>query len=137
MIVCATCGKSFGTKFNLNRHIRLVHKEFKCGICSESFTDRTSLTNHANTHQFPCDFCKKTFGLKQSLSRHLNSCKEKQKRDAVDEVQPTTSAVEQILCDICLERYNKRTFSSHLRSNKHIENALRQVDEIAMSINRL
>gem|GEM_PF-4834878 len=48
--VCATCGKAFKKKGNLNRHIKTVHEKQK---------------------PFKCEHCGRTFGQKEHLNKHI------------------------------------------------------------------
>ena len=76
------CDKSFGSKSNLNAHIRTVHqnyKPFSCDECDKSFGRKSSLDIHIRTvHQsdkpFTCDECDKSFGQKGNLDTHTKIC---------------------------------------------------------------
>ncbi|XP_023240166.1 zinc finger protein 808-like [Centruroides sculpturatus] len=83
---CPTCGKTFSTKQNLQRHMRIHtdEKPFKCNICERHFSDETNLRRHLLSHSderpFKCNYtgcgmecptCGKTFSTKQNLQRHM------------------------------------------------------------------
>ena len=48
---CNSCGKDFGEKGNLNKHIKWVHKKerrkkYKCNYCSKEFSRKESKEKH-------------------------------------------------------------------------------------------
>lgn len=76
---CCTCGKTYASQYNLNRHQRLHAdaRPYKCTICGKTFTYRYTLVHHEATHAegktclHKCSYCGKGFTSKTSLSRHL------------------------------------------------------------------
>ncbi|XP_054834592.1 zinc finger protein 85-like [Eublepharis macularius] len=76
---CCTCGKTYATQYNLNRHqhVHTDNKPYKCTVCGKTFTYRYTLVHHEATHpegkvcQHKCSYCGKGFTTKTSLSRHL------------------------------------------------------------------
>ena len=49
---CGSCGKSFSQKSNLKKHIHTVHeglKDHKCEFCGKSFFDASTLKKHILT----------------------------------------------------------------------------------------
>ena len=66
---CLECQYSTDKKFDLNRHVKTVHKgqkDFKCDECGKSFGQVVHLKRHVYTvHQgqkdFKCDKCAKHF----------------------------------------------------------------------------
>ena len=66
------CDKEFTTKFNLKRHVEIVHLNFKryeCSKCGSLFTSKKNLKEHDFLHTgakpYKCGVCKKNF-------RHLS-----------------------------------------------------------------
>ena len=46
--ICSVCNKTFGSAYNLQRHM-VVHtkeKPFKCDYCESSYTQSSKLKNH-------------------------------------------------------------------------------------------
>ncbi|XP_048063071.1 uncharacterized protein LOC125278191 [Megalobrama amblycephala] len=74
---CTQCGKSFTTKYSVDRHMR-VHtgeKPFTCDQCGKSFANKRNLDRHMRVHTgekpFTCDQCEKSFTQKIHLKRHM------------------------------------------------------------------
>jgi uncharacterized C2H2 Zn-finger protein len=94
--ICNYCGKVFGYRTSLGRHIaggacegnpdgssiQTLPKPYPCELCNKSFRTNHSLTDHINAvHKglkaYQCDRCGKEFGFKQLFYRHIkdeNSC---------------------------------------------------------------
>uniref|UniRef100_A0A182S9U7 C2H2-type domain-containing protein n=1 Tax=Anopheles maculatus TaxID=74869 RepID=A0A182S9U7_9DIPT len=77
---CGLCGKSFGEKFGLRQHMRIMHadtKPFKCPECRKRFTKENTLLIHLRVHisnrPFMCIICYKTFTRATALNGHLSS----------------------------------------------------------------
>ncbi|XP_034024525.1 zinc finger protein 350-like [Thalassophryne amazonica] len=74
---CSECGKRFGNKWNLNRHIKIHtgQKPFRCSVCGKRFVENCDLNKHMKIHSgqkpFGCSECGKRFGLKSYLSKHV------------------------------------------------------------------
>ena len=52
MFECDICGKAFGYKQDMNKHIQAVHsktKDFKCKTWNKAFACKGYLTKHLNT----------------------------------------------------------------------------------------
>ena len=51
---CPECGKVFTKPYNLNQHIRQIHRgvrRFQCPLCQRTFTRRAHLTGHLWSHE--------------------------------------------------------------------------------------
>ena len=92
---CQTCGKAFGSPYNLethaqihaiNMHIKDVHEgqkdykyniinPFKCGKCNQKFSTAEELKDHlkAEHELYNCNECGKSFGQLQMLNQHTKS----------------------------------------------------------------
>ena len=75
---CYSCGKSFGTSRNLNRHFNIFHKEqrnYKCDICEYSFNRPIYLIQHI----------KKIHERKETISKSLKQTQNSKRMEiAVD-----------------------------------------------------
>lgn len=74
---CEMCGKTYTNQGNLDRHIRVTHKNdrrYKCDECGKSFSQLTILRQHQAVHiterKFACDICTKTFKTPEYLALH-------------------------------------------------------------------
>ncbi|XP_066947659.1 zinc finger protein 420-like [Macrobrachium rosenbergii] len=82
-LFCQICGKAFGRKSHLTRHIKLhVNKEIHdCEICGKRFLQSAYLKAHVSTVHaavkqelekiFGCPICDKKFGRMSHLKRHM------------------------------------------------------------------
>ncbi|CAL8138712.1 unnamed protein product [Orchesella dallaii] len=77
---CPICANKFGTKFESDRHIRIIHsreRPYSCRVCKKEFTTTFNLKVHACTDRkdvekdFVCDFCGKSFTHNFSLMAHF------------------------------------------------------------------
>lgn len=74
---CTSCSASFGTSFNLKRHMR-IHtgtRPYKCEQCQSAFITKAQLTTHMRTHTgekpYQCDICGGKFIQQNNLKRHI------------------------------------------------------------------
>ncbi|XP_078123383.1 uncharacterized protein LOC144528581 [Sander vitreus] len=74
---CSECGRRFGCKGSLNRHM-ITHtgeKPFSCSACNKSFTQSGDLQKHMRTHTgekpFSCSECGKAFSERGNLKNHM------------------------------------------------------------------
>ena len=77
---CVDCKKSFTNKYNMRRHIELIHEEKKppaycCPICAAKFMNKQGMKKHIlSTHEgvkpFECDVCHSRFSQGHGLKKH-------------------------------------------------------------------
>ncbi|XP_059205830.1 zinc finger protein 239-like isoform X3 [Centropristis striata] len=76
---CSECGKGFGYKCYLNRHMvsHTGEKPFSCSVCGKGFSETSDLMTHMSLHigekRFSCSVCKKTFTHTGTLKRHIRN----------------------------------------------------------------
>ena len=79
---CDDCEKTFGSNFNLQRHIKKLHmkeRSFKCTLCNISFNRSYNLERHLEAHKaqndlkFKCTECNKSFSRKDILEMHMKT----------------------------------------------------------------
>ena len=55
---CESCGKTFTSRANRNKHIQAEHSVKKCDVCNQPFNDNNSLKQHIkDNHHFECNEC--------------------------------------------------------------------------------
>ncbi len=77
LLQCTLCGKKFGYKNGLIRHVRLTHvgeKPYQCNICQRRFGYKHILMEHQNLHfgnrPYACNLCDKKFAARSNLIQH-------------------------------------------------------------------
>lgn len=147
MFMCKECNQVFTRNHSLKRHLAKGHIH-ACNKCDETFTDPSHLFEHRKSHFFTCKYCAKSFTRNHNLKKHTSTCSKKffseiktdDTQSSDDEMSDTSEEEnddeensidlqDDIYCEVCCESYRKKSFTSHLRSNKHIEKALNQVDD--------
>ena len=77
--VCDLCGKGYGGKVTLQRHLINAHgigeKRFSCPQCGKTFASACNLQchiiNHNTKNDFKCTVCHKAFKTRHLLNQHL------------------------------------------------------------------
>ena len=58
----------------MNENVTNVSKNYKCGLCENSFSTAKSLTRHISSlhekKKFRCNICSKEFGRKDNIMAH-------------------------------------------------------------------
>ena len=79
--VCTICGKEFGNRHYIKKHIEAVHKQtrnYRCNFCDKTYTDSTPLRLHKEIHsadlsrkEYNCSQCESAFYTRSSLEAHV------------------------------------------------------------------
>ena len=71
------CSKEYKSKFNLKKHIQVIHcsvKPFQCSICKQTFVCKKNLKEHMFIHSgakpYKCSYCAKKFRQLSQLTLH-------------------------------------------------------------------
>ena len=109
---CDICGKTYGRKDNLIRHMKLCHSEeqghHECKICEKSFPTELHLKTHKmRSHsdtRYTCAICSRTFKHKGSLTLHDASAHKRKFK---------------MICQFCGRGFNIKTeYQSHIYRHK-------------------
>ncbi|KAJ8900793.1 hypothetical protein NDN08_000093 [Rhodosorus marinus] len=79
IVACDRCPSRFTARFNLNKHMRIVHENkraFVCDTCGSAFQQKCHLKMHKiNVHEKTkankCKICDRAFGWPAALSKHM------------------------------------------------------------------
>ena len=108
---CQECGKAYGRKDVLRKHVRTKHRStdgeeslmLKCTACEKTYGRKDCLRKHfKRTHidiikkyeTFACNQCDKTFSSRDKLTRH--------------KIQHTASDGKPFKCEECPERFTRK-----------------------------
>ncbi|XP_041472505.1 zinc finger protein 11-like [Lytechinus variegatus] len=76
--LCQYCGKIFGLKGTLKKHIRIHTKDtcksFQCKHCGKEYCHQSSLNEHVGKTQPECPKCKEKFACKTMRREHKKNC---------------------------------------------------------------
>ena len=71
------CSKEYKNKFNLKKHMEIIHfrvKPFKCDVCQQEFVSKQNLLEHSFIHSglkpYKCSYCGNKFRQISQLSLH-------------------------------------------------------------------
>ncbi|XP_053674580.1 transcription factor grauzone-like [Anopheles nili] len=110
---CTYCQKWFNGKYNLQKHVRFLHKEkgqvFRCDLCSHESPNSRALTYHKQRvhvqEKHECEHCGKRFKRKLYLREHVAS--------------HTNNPL--YTCEFCGMKFNSHANHFTHRKNKHPE----------------
>uniref|UniRef100_A0A7S3EBT5 C2H2-type domain-containing protein n=1 Tax=Rhodosorus marinus TaxID=101924 RepID=A0A7S3EBT5_9RHOD len=79
IVACDLCPSRFTARFNLNKHMRIVHENkraFVCDTCGSAFQQKCHLKMHKlNVHEKTkankCKICDRAFGWPAALTKHM------------------------------------------------------------------
>lgn len=133
---CHDCGKSFGKKSGLDRHVLTVHqkvKGYKCEVegCLGAFGEKSQLTKHMKTHTVRdlsyCSFCKENFDDIKShfetehhdLTNHCKICFRRFAKQSSLKVHVKVFHIREknFFCDFC----PRKGFAERFQLKRHLK----------------
>ena len=129
MHLCHVCDKSFPSKSDRNRHIRLVHENLEatipCKICPKKFLNQQRLKRHQLVHNdsvFKCPFepCNSSRKTKYDLDHHYKQKHgEVNHRKSLEERLATRREKNQkVMCDLCKIWIKRKNKQEHLKTHE-------------------
>lgn len=127
-VKCSLCEKQYTSQTNLDRHIRIMHKQERqhtCSTCQKTFAQLASLRIHQSVHEaerkFGCDICNHKFKseihLKLHKKRHLPTEYRLKRRSSLPKKPTYKSPPKLCVCNECGKRF---TSIAMLRSHMQL-----------------
>ena len=121
IIQCRFCPKSFGSKYDFQKHQRshTMEKPFKCQVCAKGFSQTSGRNVHEASvcmkkeHMYTCPICGNELANSANLSNHLKY---------------THKMKERLNCDICNITV-RSDMNRHVKTKRHIKYMMRIQDE--------
>ncbi len=115
--ICDQCGKQFGSRSGLVRHIRQHQGAFKCELCQKVFGSQNGLAHHLKRHgtkDHLCSLCGTGFVEKYQLERHV-----KRRHDKIFQRCPDRVNKEAGICEQCGKQFETRQgLKRHVNQHK-------------------